>query len=241
MTNKEQNDRIEQYLLKNMKDNEREAFEDELNSDPDLKKITEKKQLIIRGIKAGFNAELKLKLKREDQQLKRMVKTRRIKYISGIAAVLIIGVFSTFFLNSVKQDPIKIYEKYYHAYPNISIPLSRSDKNTDNPYYFYETGNFQAALTGLKALIDDKPGDEAALFYAAIIYMELADFENAIEYLKRVTSDNPNRFTRPANWYLSLAYIHSDNLETAAKYLDKLAGKNDVYGKNSKKILKKLN
>ena len=98
MINKEQNDRIEQYLLKNMKDNEREAFEDELNSDPDLKKITEKKQLIIRGIKAGFNAELKLKLKREDQRLKRMVKTRRIKYISGIAAILIIGIFSTFFL-----------------------------------------------------------------------------------------------------------------------------------------------
>ena len=241
MANKEQNDRIEQYLLKNMKDNEREAFEDELNSDPDLKKLTEKKQLIIRGIKAGFNVELKLKLKREDQRLKRMVKTRRIKYISGIAAVLIIGVFSTFFLNSVKQDPIKIYEKYYQAYPNISIPLSRSNENTNNPYYLYETGNFQAALTGLKALIDDKSDDETALFYAAIIYMELADFENAIEYLKRVTGENPNRFTRPANWYLSLAYIHTDKLEIAAKYLDKLAGENDVYGKNSKKILKKLN
>ncbi len=241
MINKEQNDRIEQYLLKNMKDSEREAFEDELNSDPYLKKITEKKQLIIRGIKAGFNAELKLKLKREDQRLKRMVKTRRIKYISGIAAILIIGVFSTFFLNSVKQDPIKIYEKYYQTYPNISIPLSRSDENTDNPYYLYETGNYKAALTGFKALINDKPGDEAALFYAAVIYMELADFENAIEYLKRVTAENPNRFTRPANWYLSLAYIHSDNIEIAVKYLDELAKGDDIYGKNSKKILNKLN
>ncbi len=241
MTNKEQNDRIEQYLLKNMKDNAREAFEYELNSDLDLKKLTEKKRLLIRGITAGFNAELKLKLKKEDKRLKRMVKTRRIKFISGIAAVLVIGVFSTFFLNSLKQDPIKIYEKHYQAYPNISIPLSRSNENTDNPYYLYEKGDFQAALTGLNALIDDKPGDEAALFYAAIIYMELADFENAIEYLIRVTGENSNRFTRPANWYLSLAYIHSDKLEIAAKYLDKLAGENDVYGKNSKKILKKLN
>ncbi len=241
MKNKGQNDRIEQYLLKNMKDNEREAFEYELNSDPDLKKSTEKRRLLIRGIKAGFNAELKLKLKKEDKRLNQMVKTRRIKFISGIAAVLVIGVFSTFFLKSMKQDPIKIYEKHYHPYPNISIPLSRSNENTDNPYYLYEKGNLKAALTGLNALIDDNPGDEAALFYTSIIYMELGDFKNAIEYLKRVTGENSISFSRPANWYLSLAYIHTGNLEIASKHLGKLAKGNDIYAKNSKKILKKLN
>lgn len=240
MTNKEQNDRIEQYLLKNMKDSEREALEDELNSDPELKKLTEEKQVFIRGIKAGFNAELKLKLQREDKRLNRRVKTRRLRYISGIAAILVIGIFSTVFLNTVKQDPIKIYDKYYQAYPNITMPLSRSGENTVNPYYLYETGNLQAALTGFKVLIKDNPDDVAALFYTGVIYMELADFDKAIEYLKRVIAEDSNKFTQPANWYISLAYIHSNNLETAVKYLDQLAKGDDIYGKNSKKILKKL-
>lgn len=241
MTNKEQNDRIEQYLLNSMKDNEREAFEYEMNSDPDLKNLTEKKRLIIRGIKAGFNSELKSKLKKEDRRLNRMVKTRRIKFISGIAAILVIGVFSTFFLRSMNQDPIKIYKKHYQAYPNITNPLSRSNENTDNPYYLYENGNYKAALTGLNALIDNNPADDEALFYTSIIYMELGDFKNAIEYLKIVISENSIKFSRPANWYISLAYIHTGNLEIASKHLGKLAKGNDIYGKSSEKILKKLN
>ena len=62
MANIELDERIEQYLLNNMGDIERQAFEDELNSDPELKKLIEKKQLLINGIRSGFNSEFKSKL-----------------------------------------------------------------------------------------------------------------------------------------------------------------------------------
>ncbi len=208
MANIELDERIEQYLLNNMGDIERQAFEDELNSDPELKKLFEKKQLLINGIRAGFNSEFKSKLKIEDQRRKHMVKIRRIRFISGIAAILVIGIFSTFFLNSINQNPIKIYEEYYQPYPNISTPLSRSDENGNSPYYQYEKGDFQTALIGFQALIKDNSDDESALFYAALSYMELSEFNNAIEYLKKVTTKNQSKFTQPATWYLSLAYIH---------------------------------
>ncbi len=224
-----------------MGDIERQAIEDQLNSDPELKNLFEKKQLLIKGIRTGFNSEFKSKLKFEDQRRKHMVKTRRIKFISGIAAILVIGIFSTFFLNSIKQNPIKIYEKYYQPYPNIITPLSRSDENENSPYYQYEKGSFQSALIGFQALIKDNPGDDSALFYAALSYMELSDFNNAIEYLKKVPAKNQSKFTQPATWYLSLAYIHSNNTDLAIEYLNKLAEGNDVYGKRAKSILKKIN
>jgi len=169
-----------------------------------------------------------------------MVKIRRIRFISGIAAILVIGIFSTFFLNSINQNPIKIYEEYYQPYPNISTPLSRSDENGNSPYYQYEKGDFQTALIGFQALIKDNSDDESALFYAALSYMELSEFNNAIEYLKKVTTKNQSKFTQPATWYLSLAYIHSNNPDLATVYLTILAEGNDVYGKSAKKILKKI-
>lgn len=241
MANKELDERVEQYLLKNMGDTEREAFEDELKSDSELKKLFEKKQLLINGIRTGFNAEFKSKLKSEDQRRKHMVKTRRIRFISGIAAILVIGIFSTFFLNSIEKNPIKIYEEYYQPYPNISTPLSRSDENGNSPYYQYEKGDFQTALIGFQAIIKDNPDDESALFYAALSNMELSDFKNAIEKLKKVTVKDESKFTQAANWYLSLAYIHTNKLEQASEYLTKLAEGNDVYSKKAKKILKKIN
>ena len=241
MANKELNERIEQYLLNKMEDIEREAFEDELKSDPELKELTVKKQLLINGIKAGFNAEFKSKLKSEDQHQKRMVKTRRIRFISGIAAILVIGIFSTFFLNSIKQNPTRIYEEYYQPYPNISTPLSRSDENGNSPYYQYEKGEYESALAGFQTLIKGNPDDESALFYAAISNMELSDFNNAIEKLKKVADKNQSKFTQAASWYLSLAYIHTKKPELASEYLNILAEGNDVYANNAKKILKKIN
>ncbi|MDX2444156.1 MAG: hypothetical protein QNK30_10190, partial [Bacteroidales bacterium] len=165
----------------------------------------------------------------------------RIRFISGIAAILVIGIFSTFFLNSIKQNPIKIYEEYYQPYPNISTPLSRSDENGNSPYYQYEKGEYESALAGFQSLIKGNPDDESALFYAAISNMELSDFNNAIEKLKKVADKNQSKFTQAANWYLSLAYIHTKKPELASEYLNILTEGNDVYANNAKKILKKIN
>jgi len=241
MTGKEQNDRIDHYLLNKMDDNEREAFENDLNSDPELRRLTRNRQVIIMGIKAGFNSELKEKLKAEDTRRKNAFPEKRIQYLSAIAAIVIIGLFSQVFLSRIKNDPARIYSEYYRTYPNVSIPISRSEENSENPYYLYETGDFRGALSEFKSLIEAEPGNETVLFYAAITCMELLDFDNAIKYLEIVAGEDQNRFTRPSYWYLSLAYINSENIEEASAWLEKLAEGDDIYSNDAKKILKRIN
>ncbi len=241
MTNKEQNDRIEKYLLNTMEDKERIAFEADLESDAGLQELLEHKKILISGIRAGFNNEFKSKLKSDDQWRKQRLRTRRIQYISGIAAVVIIGLFSQFFLSFIKHDSSRIYSEYYKPYPNITIPISRSEENGDSPFYQFETANFKQALVGFDLILNEKPDNDAALFYAGIASMELLEFEEAIKFLQRVGMDKLGLFTRPAIWYLSLAYINSDNYEMAADYLNKLVAGDDIYSTNSKKILKRIN
>lgn len=241
MTNTELQDRIEKYLLNTMEDNERKAFEAELKSDASLREQTENRAMLITGIRAGFNNEFKSKLIADDERRKYILRTRRIQYISGIAAVILIGIFTQVFLSQIKQDPSRIYSEYYKPYPNITLPISRSEENGDGPFYQYESGNFSESLAGFILILKEKPDYEAALFYAAISSMELLEFEAAINYLKRLEINDQNLFSRPALWYLSLAYINSGNYEMATDYLDKLAEGDDNYATNSKKILKRIN
>lgn len=241
MRNKEQNDRIEEYLLNTMEDKERKAFEADLVSDAGLQELFEHRKDLVNGIRAGFNNELKSRMESDDQHRRQRLRTRRIQYLSGIAAVVIIGLFSQLFLSRIKQDSSRIYSEYYKTYPNITIPISRSEENGDSPFYQYETGNFTQALAGFDLILNRKPDDDAALFYAGVASMELLEFEEAIRLLQRVEMNKQSMLTRPAIWYLSLAYINSDNYEMAAEYLNKLVAGDDIYSTNSKKILKRIN
>ena len=241
MTNKEENERIDKYLLNKLEDLERKAFEADLKSDASLKELTEQRKVLISGIRSGFSTELKARLQRDDLRNKQLLRTRRIQYISGIAAVIIIGLFSQVYLSRIKNDSTRIYSEYYKTYPNISSPISRSIENDDSPFYHYETANFEQALVGFNLKLNKTPDNDTVLFYAGISSMELVKYNEAINYFKRVGDIDQSIFTRPANWYLSLAYINLNNYEMAAEYLNNLVAGNDIYATNSEKILKRIN
>ncbi len=201
---------------------------------------TEQEELLIRGIQKGFNAELKQHLQDEDQRMNRASSIRRLRYLSGIAAVLMIGLISYIFINRISPDPLKLYAEYYQPYPNINKPLTRLEDKSDDPYFLYETEKYQDAITGFKTLLEEDPADEAALFYTGIIHMELQDFEKAAEEFEKLLAQLPGPYSRPALWYISLSYLQLEQAEKATEYLRKLTDEQDPYGRNSGKLLKKL-
>lgn len=240
MTNKELSDRIERYLLNQMNNNEQKQFQLELERNPDLKKITEKKAILISGIKAGFENQLKEKLKREDQYLNGRKRNRRFIFIPGIAAAIFIAFAAYFFINKMRHDPVRLYAEYYQSYPNVNQPLTRDLDQNENPFFLYEKGEYRKALDRFNSRLEAFPGDEAAIFYSGIIYMELKDFKEAIEYFKNVTDLGQTRFSRPAQWYMALSYIALGNSEMALENLREIAKKDDRYGTDAEKILERL-
>lgn len=201
---------------------------------------TEQEELLISGIKKGFNAELKQQLQDEDQRMNRSVSIRRLRYLSGIAAALMIGLISFIFINRISPDPLKLYAEYYQPYPNINKPLTRLEGKSDDPYFLYETGKYPDAIAGLNALLEANPDDEAAIFYTGIIHMELQDFEQAAEQFEKLLDQQSLSYSRPALWYISLTYLQLEQSEKATEYLQQLTNENDLYGRNSEKILEKL-
>ena len=201
---------------------------------------TEQEELLVSGIKKGFNAELKQKLQEEDQQMNRSAGIRRLRYLSGVAAVLMIGLISSIFISRISPNPLKLYAEYYQPYPNISKPLTRLEDKSDDPYFLYETREYRKAIAGFKNLLEENPINEAAHFYTGIIHMELLDFEKATEEFEILLTQQPGTYSRPALWYISLSFLKLEETEKAAEYLHKLTGETDLYGRNSEKILKKL-
>lgn len=236
-----QDNRIDRYLSDKMEVSEKNTFENDLISDQELKKQTDRRRILISGIKTGFKSEFKEKLISEDKQLNKNGRSVLIKYVSGIAAALIIGFLSYILLVNKKADTANLYAEYYRPYPNIETPLSRSEDTNINPYYLYESGNYRDAIKEFGTIIKDNSKDnQSALFYTGISYMELFEFNKAIECLKVMANNDTSRFSRPALWYISLAYIYIDNTEMATEYLQQLESEDDLYGRNSKKILKKF-
>ncbi|MDX2430318.1 MAG: tetratricopeptide repeat protein [Bacteroides sp.] len=201
---------------------------------------TEQEELLISGIKKGFNAELKQQLRDEDQRMNRSIGIRRLRYLSGIAAVVMIGLISFIFINRISPDPLKLYAEYYQPYPNINKPLTRLEDKSDDPYFLYETGKYRDAITGFKTLLEANPDDEAALFYTGIIQMELQDFEQAAVQFEQLLAQQPGTYSRPALWYISLSYLQLEQTEKAIEFLRELADEEDLYSRNSGKILEKL-
>lgn len=201
---------------------------------------TEQEKLLISGIKKGFNTELKQRLQDEDQRMNRSLSIRRLRYLSGIAAALMIGLISYIFINRISPDPLKLYAEYYQPYPNIHKPLTRLEDKSDDPYFLYETGKYPDAITVLNTLLEANPADEAALFYTGIIHMELRDFEKAAAQFAKLLAQQHGSYSRPALWYISLSYLQLEQTEKATEYLQQLTNEKDLYGRNSGKILKKL-
>jgi tetratricopeptide (TPR) repeat protein len=240
MTKKELSDRIEDYLLNRMSDSEQAQFESELDSNPELKIITEKKAILISGIKTGFDNELKEKLKREDQHIGDTKGKRKLSFIPGIAAALFIAFASFFFINKMRHDPSRLYAEYFHSYPNINQPLTRDTEQNENPFFLYEKGEYREALVRFNDRLKAFPEDDAAIFYSGIINMEMKDFEKAIENFKTVTEIDQSRFTRPARWYMALSYIAIGNTEMASGSLRELTREDDRFGTDAEKILQRL-
>lgn len=241
MYTSDQQEKADHYILNKMTASEKEAFEAQLITDPELKILIKERQLLIRGINAGFNKEFKEKLKNKDLNLNRISRIRKIQYFSGIAAAVVTGLVLFVLLSSIKPDLVEVYAEYYKPYPNINTPLSRSQDNTTNPFYLYETGNYKEAQQEFNIILKSQPDNEAALFYSGIICMEMNDFQNAINLLQKLDDNKNNKFYRPSKWYLALCFIHMEDKEKAVEYLHMLREENDLYRKNAEEIVKKLN
>lgn len=242
MKTEEQKERIENFILGKLDDKEMMQVNKELLENPELQTMFKEKEILIHGIRKGFDMDMKQLLKSEESLIRRKKRTRKINYsyIAGIAASILLIVASFIFFSNRQPDLQKLYADFYAPYPNVVSPISRDNGITYTAYNYYENGNYTQALEGFMEMQDTDPENTAVIFYTGLTQLALMDNREAIKSFGIVSKMKDERFERPALWYTALAWISLENTAKAREVLIGLKSGDDKYAKDAKALLKKI-
>ena len=238
---------IERYLSGEMGDNEKLMFELRLEKDQFLREALVMQQDIESGIGLYFDNELKDKLKSQDTNAffidpKKQAKSRRWLVSLSIAASLLVLVSVGYFYIVSNNTPKETFYAYYQPYPNIISPVERSgmaaSDELSRAMASYERGDFASAIQMFEQQTFLSAGHR---FYLALSYLQLKEYTKAGALLGEVVDTADEDFYQPALWYRGLAFLASNQPESAKTIFKELAKKEEsAYYRQAVNILEEL-
>lgn len=213
---------IDRYLSGLLAADERELFEQQIQTDNAFRQQVEIVAALRKGILQAGRKELLEEIKAWDKEAPSRVQTIplwRQAAVIRIAALLIIGL-SIFLLWPKEGAEPDLFAKYFEPYPNVIMPTVRGNENEDSTtiqkaYRTYDQGDYTEAILLFEAV---NPQDEGVLMYLGSSYLATGQAEKAIPILKKLEAES-GLFADEARWYLVLAYLQSGNKEQANRLL----------------------
>ena len=142
----------------------------------------------------------------------------------------------------VKVEPAVIYAQYFDVLPNARVAKERGESAEDlsdnllNGLASYDEGNFEEAAKKLKEIDDSE-----AHIFAAISEMNLNNHQEAIQLLSNVKSRSDfAQYKDIVDWYLSLSYIKTNDLQKAKEVLKDIASGDHYKKEEAAQILKTI-
>lgn len=258
-------DKIIAYLEDTMTDEERARFELDIKADPDLKQsifiiktmntvysdtdwalyngdnntLKNTSELFKGDAIESFSKHAKIAASNYKSATQ---KRRFIKYISSVAAAVIILFSGYYFLNN-DATSITLYNNYYST---EDLPSFTTQSNTANVLAkaenLFKTKQYKKALEQFKLAERslDNTLNPNLLLYIAVCYLELEQYQLAQERLNLLLKSN-SLDAHKAYWFKALTYLKQDNRVKAIETLELLIeDKNNFNYLKAKKLLNEL-
>ena len=167
---------------------------------------------------------------------------RFLRHAAWVAAAILAAAIITRIVLSPSPGSMEgLYVAYYETarYEELSPrgASSQTDETAKEAFTEYRKGNYLAALR----LFETTPQEPDILFYSAICQMELNAPEKAIPLLSSlVEKGDRNPYYQSAEWYLSMAYLKTNQKEKVTPLLQRIANENGFYAEKAEELLKKL-
>ena len=169
---------------------------------------------------------------------KDILKTWHLAAASFALIVVVGGLW--YILSNKPYSTERLVTKYYKPAKSIlqyrSLELN-SDDALKEAFNFYQQNDYVNALKYFNSL----DNQITAKFYSGICYIELEQFDDALESFEFVINDKDNLFVEQAEWYLGLIYLMNNQKSQALVQFGKIAESSSYYAAQAKEILKYLN
>ncbi|MBI9037327.1 MAG: tetratricopeptide repeat protein [Bacteroidales bacterium] len=248
---------IEDYLRGNLSEAERKLFEDKLKTDTDFAEEFELNKRIENAIANdeidNFRETLKnihKKLYNESETeisgTKKLFNTA-LKYWKIAAVVLIILIPLTVVMYIMIHDSSSnsnLFYQNYERYPAISE--NRSINKIINDSIFseglkcYKNGDFTNAVGYFKNVVENEDNNVAAQFFLGISYIEITNYNRAINSFEDVIEKDDTLYSQQSEWYLALCLIKIGKTNDAKSVLQRIIDNEGYYFSKAGKLLNEI-
>ncbi|MFT3680039.1 MAG: hypothetical protein QM791_07180 [Ferruginibacter sp.] len=217
---------IEQYLLGNLPQQEKLAFDNRLQQDIEWAAKVKEVSLLTVGIEA---AVLKEKLNTYHAKLPNNTQEKKggriisfnFKMLLAASVVLFaaVGVW-LFFARGNSYE--RMYADYYKPDPGLVTAMGTTDNYLFNKAMVdYKTGNYKKAIGAWSELKAGLPPNDTLNYFLGAAQQADGNSTAALTLLKQAAADTANPFYKDACWYTGLALLKEGHVQEAVPYLEK--------------------
>jgi tetratricopeptide (TPR) repeat protein len=157
---------------------------------------------------------------------------------ASIAIFLLVGASFLFNMNdSITNE--ELFDQYYTTENSILTVRSTSEAEyspVNDGLKYFDQQNYEKALYAFELA----PENVVAKLYAGFTYMELKQYDQAIEKFKNIIDQKDNLFIDQAEWNLGLCYIAINNTNQAKQTLAKITNSNTIYNIRAQQLLEDM-
>jgi len=158
---------------------------------------------------------------------------------ASFSLILVVGGL-WYILSNKPYSTEKLVTKYYkpaHPINQIrSLDINSGDALSE-AFKHYKQNNFNGALKYFNSL----DNQITAKFYSGVCYIELEEFDQAIESFSFVINDKDNLYVEQADWYLGLIYLMNNQRQMALAQFELISNGDSYYASQAEEIIKYLN
>lgn len=220
----EEFERIEQYILGKLTDQEAKSFESEMEQNKLLRQNYLEVKALISGIEEGVlrnildNFHQELNIIGDDEKAPK--KSFSWQWAAAAVAVFIIAVVWIFY--PTEDFYSKQFSQYYTEDPGLITAMSsESSYDFDRGMVDYKSGEYQDAIQRWEKLYQSDPENDTLNYFLGSAHLANQEVETAITYFQRVTQLPEGRFTDDNYWYLALSYLKLGKIDEAINALNK--------------------
>ena len=230
MTNDEQQDRIDDYLL-GRAPGQRDAFERDLAQDEDLRRRLEETELARQAIEIGEDDRLKARLREVEKTFtsspaappqSKEARLRPLRRYLALAAALLLLLTAGWFLLDRQEAPEDLFALAdFTPYPNIAYSITKGENEDAEAaaYVAYENGDYETAIVEFTLL----PGTQGQRFYLGQSLLATERFAQATEVFLPLATDRSFNLRQESEYYLALARLGTGATQVALDRLSAIA------------------
>jgi tetratricopeptide (TPR) repeat protein len=203
-------ERIEDYFERQLSESEKEQFEKDLKTNPELAESVAF-YLLVKQTAKDAAREKTLAERHTEWQSQRVGSSKTItrKLVAYAAAAIILFAFGLgwYFLNPRTSDREQLANAYVKQnFSTLSVQMDGHADTLQQALDAYNEGKYQTALSGVESVLKQDPQNAEGQKMAGIIALKLKNYDKAIAYFHQL-GEQKGLFSNPGKFYEAIAHI----------------------------------